>query len=91
MTYGDSRVDMILSSDRVRNQEVDDFVWTKTSISHASKNLVIGIGWLWYGEVRCGASDIGPSCEELEAGASSTVGNSNCTCKLNAMMMRENE
>lgn len=83
-THRDGGVDVVLSSSAVRGQEGDKFIGQETGVQHAQEDLVDRVERLRDGQIGSRASDVRAASQELEARATSTVADTDCTSKLDA-------
>ena len=82
---GDRRVDLVLGGDGVRGEEVDDLDGGEARVAHAREDLVVVVRRLGHEQVGGGARDVGPACEELEAGTACAVGDTDGASELDAI------
>ena len=78
------RVDVILGGDTVRRQEVDSLGRAEPSVLHTGQDLVDRILRQRDQTIGRHLGVVGTTCEELEAGATTTVAHTHGTCELNA-------
>lgn len=83
MTYG---IHMILSSDSVRDKEIDHICRCQTSIVETGDQLVGGVVRFGNKKVRRRLRHVGTASQESKTRASCTVGNTNGTSELNARL-----
>ena len=88
-TYRDGRVNLVLSSDRVRSQKVDNLNGAEAGVTHARKYLVVGVRRLRDEQVGRWLRDVRTTSKELEARATGAVGDSNGTSELDTMGLCE--
>lgn len=79
------RIDLVLSSNGVRDQEIDHSDSVKSSIVETLNELVSGVVGLWHEQVGRGLRDVGTTGQEADARASGTVGDTNSPGELNAV------
>lgn len=73
---------MVLCSHGMRSQEIDNFTRRETSVAHASEDLISRVKWLGDSAIRCGLGAVRSTGQELQSRAAATVGNTDCTSKL---------
>lgn len=78
------RVNMVLSSDAVGRQKVDDFIWAESSIAHTSNDSIDRVGWFGNQQVGSGKRNVEPPSKELQARSPQAVGDTDSTSELNA-------
>lgn len=83
----DDRVDVVLSSNRVRREQSDDLGGGEPGITHASEDLVGGIKRLRDGTIGSQARVVRPTGEELKARPSVAVGDRDGTSELYAVVV----
>lgn len=76
---------MVLGSDAVRGEEVDDLCRAESSIAHAGKDLVDGVGRKWNQAVRRDLRVVRTAGKELQARPATAVADTNSTRKLDAI------
>ena len=84
VTYRDGGVDVVLSRDRVGSKDRSDLGRREPSVCHAREDRVGRVGRLRNKSVGGDLRDVGATSEELEARATSAVGNADCTSELDA-------
>ena len=84
VTYRDGGVDVVLSRDRVGSKDRSDLGRREPSVCHAREDRVGRVGRLRNKSVGGDLRDVGATSEELEAWATSAVGNADCTSELDA-------
>lgn len=82
ITYGNSRVDVVLGSNGVRDEQINYFVRGETGVAHTSQDGVDRIARLGDEEVWRWQRDIQASGMEGNASTSSAVGNTYGTSEL---------
>lgn len=76
---------MVLSSNSVGSQKIDDLVRGEPSITHAGEDLISAVEGLRDGQVGGRARDVGTAGLELEARSTDTVGNTDSAGELDAI------
>ena len=71
--YGNGGVNMVLSSDSVRGEQVNDLSGTEASVAHTSQNLVDRVLRLGDESIGCRNSRVGATRKEVEARCTLTV------------------
>jgi hypothetical protein len=84
----DGGVDVVLSSDGVRSEQVNDFSRAKASVAHTSQDLVDRVGGLGNREIRGWLRDVGATGHELQARSTNTIGDTDSTSELNEVAER---
>ena len=76
---------MVLSSDSVRGEQVNDLIGSEASVGHTSQNLVDRVGRLWDREIWSGARNVGATSHELQARATRAVRHADGAGELDAV------
>lgn len=76
---------MILRSNTVRRQKVDDLIRRESSVSKTCENRVDRILWFRNSLVRSREREVGAASQELKSRTAGTIGHANGTSELDAV------
>jgi hypothetical protein len=79
---------VVLSSDSVRSEQIDDLSRAETGITHTSQDLVDRVRWLGNREIWSRTRDVGATSHELQARSANAVGNTDSTRELDEVTER---
>ena len=80
----DSGINVVLSCDGMRNQEIHDFTGREASVSHSSKDFSNRISGLRDSSQLCRHGYVGTASEELNTRPTDAIGNTDGAGKLDA-------
>ena len=84
-THGDGRVDVVLSGDGVRDEEVDNLSGGEAGIAHASEDDVVRVRRLGDEQVGRGQREVRAASKELQARATGAVRDADSASELDAV------
>ena len=87
--HRDSRVDVVLGGDGVRDEKVDDLVGREACVAHALEDGVVRVGRLGNEQVGRRLRDVRATSEELQARATRAVRYADGASELNAVVEEE--